>query len=305
MERNEINRLLKTAISASVEAGREILKIYSTDFEVEKKGDNSPLTIADMNSHRIIVKYLEKTRLHHDNNIPILSEEGKDIPYDKRKSWEYFWLVDPLDGTKEFIKRNGEFTVNIALIHRGRPKIGVIYIPVRDTLYFSACGIGAYKISQASTEISILSYKIIQDNIDIKIHSLGILKNSLYSEPEKPIRIIGSRSHSTPLVEDFIEKIKTSFGKIEFISAGSSLKFCLIAEGRAVIYPRFAPTMEWDTAAGQAIVEEAGGRVIDIETGTALKYNKKNLKNPFFLATANLHEGLMNKLIEILPRGKE
>ncbi|NOY64292.1 MAG: 3'(2'),5'-bisphosphate nucleotidase CysQ [Nitrospirae bacterium] len=304
MDRDEINRLVTTALSASVEAGREILKIYSTDFEIERKQDDSPLTIADMNSHRIIVKYLEETRLYHDNNIPILSEEGKDIPYQERQGWEYFWLVDPLDGTKEFIKRNGEFTVNIALIHRGRPKIGVIYIPVRDTLYFSACGIGAFKISRASTEISILS-NIINNTIDINIPSLSILKNSLYTEPEEPVRIIGSRSHSTPLVEDFIEKIKTSFGKIEFISAGSSLKFCLIAEGRAVIYPRFAPTMEWDTAAGQAIVEEAGGRVIDMETMTALKYNKKSLKNPFFLATANLHEDLINRLFEILPCRKE
>lgn len=301
MDLDEINRLLKPTISASLEAGREILEVYSTDFEVEKKGDNSPLTIADMNSHRIIVKYLKETGSSSDNTIPILSEEGKDISYEKRKGWEYFWLVDPLDGTKEFIKRNGEFTVNIALIHHGKPIIGIIYIPVRDRLYFSAQGIGAYRVSHASRCI----YRISNDLSNIKTQGLSILKNPSHTEFERPIRIIGSRSHSTPLVEDFIKKIKTSLGEIEFISAGSSLKFCLIAEGKAAIYPRFSPTMEWDTAAGQAIVEEAGGRVIDIETMTALKYNKKILKNPFFLATANLPEDLMNRLIEILPCVKE
>lgn len=301
MDQYETSTLVKLALSASVEAGREILEIYSTDFKVERKEDSSPLTIADKNSHRIIAKYLRETRSLSNNKIPILSEEGKDIPYEERKSWEYFWLVDPLDGTKEFIKRNGEFTVNIALIHRGEPIIGVIYIPVRDMLYFSARGIGAYRISQASKGISILPDELIQNNINIKTKDFTILKNPLHTEFEEPIRIIGSRSHSTPLVEDFIKKIKTSLGKIEFISAGSSLKFCLIAEGKAAIYPRFSPTMEWDTAAGQAIVEEAGGRVINMDTKTSLRYNKEVLKNPFFLVTANLHEDLMNRLFEILP----
>jgi 3'(2'), 5'-bisphosphate nucleotidase len=290
-------QLLLTALLAARRAGEAILEVYNSGFAVEHKDDKSPLTLADKRSHEIIMKDLKKPittenrkPTHNNPALPVLSEEGRDIPYDERKGWEYFWLVDPLDGTKEFIKRNGEFTVNIALIHANKPVLGVIYVPVKDTFYFAAAGIGAYKLTKT---------KIVVDNMPVneildKSQKLPLSVNNKKSDSgddkhttneRASLTVIGSRSHGTKEFSEFIEHMKEKHGEIELISAGSSLKFCLVAEGMADIYPRFGPTMEWDTAAGQAIVEQVDGRVIDIQTKEPLKYNKCNLLNPFFIVT--------------------
>ena len=251
---NNVNeKLLKKVIEIAKEAGRAILEVYETDFEVSYKQDKSPLTIADKRSHEIIKARLKELT----PRFPVLSEEGKDIPFDERKKWVYFWLVDPLDGTKEFIRRNGEFTVNIALIKKDKPILGVIYVPVKELLYFAEIGEGAFKLEEK---------RLTKIKVDQKIDDGGY-------------RVVVSRSHMTTEVEQFLETIKVK----ERMSAGSSLKFCLIAEGRADIYPRFGPTMEWDTAAGQAIVEQAGGVVISRDSREPLKYNNKKLQNPWFI----------------------
>lgn len=234
-------------------AGKAILKVYNMDFDFEVKNGNEPLTEADKRSHEIITSHLSGRYAH-----PILSEEGTAVAYDVRKTWEFFWLVDPLDGTKEFIKRNGEFTVNIALIHKDRPVMGVIYAPALDILYYAVSGMGAYRVEAGKTERL-------------------PLKSGLFR-----LTIVGSRSHATKEFEAYINTIKETFGEVDFISAGSSLKFCLVAEGRADIYPRLGPTMEWDTAAGQAVVEEAGGQVVAQGGGGPLRYNKRDLRNPNF-----------------------
>ncbi len=259
--------LIKVAIYASIKAGNAILKIYKTDFSFEKKIDNSPLTIADKKSHIIIRDELLST------NLPILSEEGIEIPFDKRKNWKRFWMVDPLDGTKEFIKRNDEFTVNIALIENNYPIGGVIFLPVLDVLYFAFDGIGSFKLKNVS--------KNYFPNIEI-LELINKSKKLPLKIKKETFTIIASRSHLSDETEDFIKKLKDKHRKVELISRGSSLKFCVIAEGTADIYPRHAPTMEWDTAAGQAIVEIAGGKVININQNR-IKYNKPNLLNPWFI----------------------
>lgn len=238
----------------SREAGKAILEVYHTAFAVEQKEDKSPLTLADKRSHDIITRHLKKNYPY-----PVLSEEGRDIPYEERRGWEYFWLVDPLDGTKEFIKKKGDFTVNISLIHRGRPMLGVIYIPVTGVLYHAVKGEGSFKIEGGKAERLPLS------------------------STRDGLTIVGSRSHVTKELEDYYQRMKDKYGKLDVISTGSSLKFCMVAEGQADVYPRLGPTMEWDTAAGQIIVEEAGGQVLEYETRTPLHYNKENLLNPFFL----------------------
>lgn len=277
---------LIAAILAAKEAGDAILEVYNSNFSVEKKEDNSPLTIADKRSHEIIAKHIsqltdQKAYITHH----ILSEEGKDIPYEERKNWEYFWLVDPLDGTKEFIKRNGEFTVNIALIHNNRPVLGVVYAPVLNAFYFAGEEIGAYKLLNSGNIMSSLRLDIMNDQ------SLEILKKASQKLPvtktnskDSPsITIVASRSHLSKETEDYINAIKQEYGEMELVTIGSSLKFCLIAEGKADVYPRFGPTMEWDTAAGQAIVEGAGGKVMKFQTDMSLSYNKENLLNPWFI----------------------
>jgi 3'(2'), 5'-bisphosphate nucleotidase len=281
---------LITAVNAAKEAGDAIIEVYNTNFSVEHKEDKSPLTLADKRSHEVITRHLSRSSMGQKTctSRPVLSEEGKHIPYEERKHWEYFWLIDPLDGTREFIKRNGEFTVNIALIHDGRPVLGVIYAPVLQVLYFAAEGIGAYK----SSDNDVLGgYKLDARNEE----GIDILKNISQKLPltEEPvvirddpltIVIVASRSHLSKETEDYIDDLKQKYQKIEMISVGSSLKLCFIAEGRANVYPRFGPTMEWDTAAGQAIVEAAGGRVVESQTGTPLRYNKENLINPWFIS---------------------
>ena len=257
--------ILKIAISAALEAAKEILKIYhSDDFEVQLKSDDSPLTRADLVSHQVIESYLKPT------NIPILSEEGKDISYDERKDWGQLWIVDPIDGTKEFIKRNGEFTVNIALIENQRPTLGVVYAPVLNELYFSSNKLGGFKVSVDLTNFDVNN--LIDSSVKLPL-----------SREDKTFTIIVSRSHLSDETVDFIEEIKKEKGDVRLISKGSSLKLCLVADGSADCYPRFAPTMEWDTAAGQAICEHAGFRVIDWETKKDLLYNRPKLLNNWFV----------------------
>lgn len=240
----------------SIEAGNEILKIYNDETlskEVEQKSDNSPLTLADKASNKVIVKKLKE----NFPDIPILSEEEKHVVYEERKLWGKFWLVDPLDGTKEFIKRNGEFTVNIALIDNGFPVFGIIYAPVTETLY-----IGDVLNSKA--------YKIISGGNEIPL--------AVNNKQTKRIAV-GSRSHSSVEEVDLLDKHDV----VETISVGSSLKFCMVAEGKADIYYRHGPTMEWDTGAGQAIVEASGGKVDNSITGKRFSYNKENLLNGSFI----------------------
>jgi 3'(2'), 5'-bisphosphate nucleotidase len=234
-------------------AGNAILEIYATDFDVTLKGDNSPLTVADQAAHEIIDNDLKA--LHRD--IPRLSEEGKLLSYEDRLKWDRFWLVDPLDGTKEFIKKNGEFTINIALIEDHAPVLGVIYVPVKSTMYFARKSEGAWRQNgfEEPQRIRVKEYKKSEGFVAMQ-----------------------SRSHLSKEHEDFISNLKIK----ESISAGSSLKFCAVAEGRADIYPCLHPTWEWDKAAGQAIVEEAGGQVFD-KTWEPIKYNKQLPKNESFL----------------------
>lgn len=256
--------MIGVAVEAALDAGEAIMRVYSTaGFGVEMKSDNSPLTIADRESHKIIVRCLDETV------IPVLSEEGDEItPYEERKNWKQCWIVDPLDGTKEFIKRNGEFTVNIALVENGIPVFGVIYAPALDVLYYSVPGDGGF-----------VCHSPVKGKV--QEHSEKLPSEIM---PEK-FTIVGSRSHSSPETEAYVNEMKAKYGEVEFAASGSSLKFCLVAEGKAHAYPRFAPTMEWDTAAGQAILEAAGGTVVIWPDKKPLRYNRQELRNPWFLAT--------------------
>lgn len=254
--------LLSTAIQASIDAGIAIMEIYSDpsmDFGVEKKADNSPLTKADKASHKIIMDALSRT------GIPILSEEGADIPFAERREWTSFWLVDPLDGTKEFIKRNGEFTVNIALIESGIPVMGVIYVPVSQKLYYGSLDNGAFTAQVTDRAVTVEAARIPSD----EGHTIWT--------------VVASRSHMSQETMDYITAMEKEHGEIRTISAGSSLKICLVAEGKADIYPRFAPTMEWDTAAGHAIAKAAGLDIYKELTDKSLEYNKEDLHNPWFV----------------------
>jgi 3'(2'), 5'-bisphosphate nucleotidase len=256
---------LKTAIEAALQAGKAILEIYhSGAFDIELKGDNSPLTRADTASHNVIMSYLKPT------GIAVLSEEGRDISYKERKDWKQLWIVDPIDGTKEFIKRNGEFTVNIALIENQRPIIGIIFVPVTGELYFSSKEIGAFKVA-----VNLKDY-----DVDLIISN----GNKLPLEREdKTFTIVASRSHMSPETEAYVHEMQDIYGEVHLISKGSSLKLCMVAEGVADCYPRFAPTMEWDTAAGQAICEHAGFQVIDWGRKKTMLYNREELLNNWFL----------------------
>lgn len=237
-------------------AGEAILEVYATDFDVETKEDRTPLTLADKRSHRIIVDGLQS----RFPDIPVLSEEGKEIPYDSRKRWARFWLIDPLDGTKEFIKRNGEFTVNIALIERNMPVLGLIYLPVANLLYLGDVSRGCWQISPDGRR-------------QLRV------RNPL---PGEPLRVVLSRSHPSPNLEAFLHVLPG----YEPVPRGSSLKFCSIASGEAEFYPRLGPTSEWDTAAGQAIVTAAGGVMVNLRGGP-FAYNKPSLINgPFLVASS-------------------
>ena len=238
-------------VTIAKEAGDAIMQIYKQDFEVEYKQDNSPLTLADKKANDIIETGLNQLSV----NFPILSEEGKSIPYEDRKHWEYFWLVDPLDGTKEFVKKNDEFTVNIALIHKDTPVLGVVYAPALDICYWAKQDEGAFKDGQ-------------------KLPLKTAVQRSTY-------KIVTSRSHMSDETQAFVDAIDTNKEK-KLISIGSSLKICLVAEGEADIYPRLGLTMEWDTAAAHAIIKESGGSVQSFVAPLFL-YNKKNLLNSWFV----------------------
>lgn len=245
--------MIQEIIQISKKAGKEIMRIYNTDFGVEFKEDNSPLTEADTAAHNIIKKELEKY------NLPILSEEGKQLSYETRKDWNKFWLVDPIDGTKDFVKRTGDFTVNIALIENQTPVLGVVYVPAKDVTYY-ADETGAYKQEQNSKPQKIQAREI----------------------PEKEIIVVASRNHLNEETKHFIEE-KRKTHDVHLTSVGSSIKLCLVAEGKADIYPRLGPTSEWDTAAANAVVLKAGAHVYQYNTAKELQYNKEDLLNPFFI----------------------
>ncbi|MFI3289710.1 MAG: 3'(2'),5'-bisphosphate nucleotidase CysQ [Rikenellaceae bacterium] len=262
-----MKRELQIAIQSAILAGEKILEIYDdpqSDFGIERKADNSPLTKADKAAHIQIVELLDQLQ------IPVLSEEGRSIPYAERKGWNRLWIVDPLDGTKEFIKRNGEFTVNIALVEGGEPTLGVIYIPVTRELYYADREEGAFKVADIKV-----------DELVCDIEKRAV-KLPLKREHDS-YRVVASRSHLSQQTSDFIESIRFEHPNIELVSKGSSLKICLVAEGSAEVYPRYAPTMEWDTAAGDAILRATGKVLVRAEDGENLEYNKEDLLNPYFV----------------------
>ncbi len=282
----EIQNFLHESIDAAIKAGLAILDVYHSDYLVEYKSDDSPLTIADQRAHDIISGILGKT------NIPILSEEGRNIDYAERKKWDTLWVVDPLDGTKEFIKRNDEFTVNIALVKNNIPVLGVIFVPVTSTLYFAAEGLGARKLNDPDLVNRI--GKMVFQKSELEIFEM-VLSRSVtlplkIRKDEDSCRIVGSQTNATPKLKEYKKKKKKEYQTVGFLSAGSSLKFCLVAEGEADIYPRLGPTMEWDTAAGQAIAEQSGCQVLCWDTGAPLAYNREDLLNPYFVVSRPEHE---------------
>jgi 3'(2'), 5'-bisphosphate nucleotidase len=254
------------AIKGAVEAGIAILEVYEKDLNVSLKDDRSPLTEADLASNKVINSYLKGT------DIPVISEENKQLPYSERKDWSRCWMVDPLDGTKEFIKKNGEFTVNIAICENQIPVLGVIYVPVTRELYYA-------DVSEGKAYKSVLNkdHSMQGAHFDVKDAILpGHPSNGI-------LRVVGSRSHMNDDTLQYIDRVRSDYEEVEIVSKGSSLKFCLVAEGLADVYPRFAPTMEWDTAAGHAICKAVGLKVTSQVSQEELAYNKENLLNPYFL----------------------
>jgi len=251
------SRLLADVVALARRAGEAILGVYGQQFEVTSKADQSPLTLADTKSHDIIVQGLRALT----PDLPVLSEEASDIPYSERRQWRRYWLVDPLDGTKEFVSRNGEFTVNIALIDAHDPVLGVVHVPVRDTTYTGVRGAGATR------QIAREAPSSIRTTVPAPV----------------PLRIVGSRSHRDAVLDRYLPRLEP----YQLVAVGSSIKFCLVAEGSADFYPRFGPTSEWDTAAAQAVVEAAGGRVLQTD-GQPLRYNAKaEILNPHFLVSGD------------------
>lgn len=246
---------IKDIVQIAQDAGDAIMETYQKDFTVEYKDDKSPLTEADRKSNEIICN----TLLKKYPDIPILSEENKEIAYEDRKDWEYFWLIDPIDGTKEFIKKNGEFTVNIALIYKNTPVLGVVYAPALGDMYYAKNGAGAFKNGKK-------------------------LPFQTNETPKEKLKVVASKSHLSAETQEFIDNLDTK--EIEQVVKGSSLKLCMVAEGVADIYPRLAPTMEWDTGAAHTIVLESGKEVIRYNTSEPLIYNKENLLNPWFVVTS-------------------
>lgn len=266
--------LIGKALQVAFKAGQAIMSVYREPFDVELKPDNSPLTIADKRAHAIIAEGLS------DTGIPLLSEEGIQPSFEIRKTWKQFWLVDPLDGTKEFIKRNGDFTVNIALISDKKPVFGVVYAPVPGFIYWGSRS-GSFRMN-----IEQLNINEINDYQRIKLLAE---KLPCVSEHEQYL-VLGSRSHMNVETESFIDILKNTHPELTFVSRGSSLKFCTLAEGGADVYPRFGPTMEWDTAAGHAVAFYAGCTVNQVGNGLPLLYNKPALINPYFIAERKKNE---------------
>ena len=249
---------LQIALEAAVKAGENIMEVYNSTESInyERKADDSPLTIADKKSHNTIIDFLK------DTDIDIISEESKSIEYQERKNWEEYWLIDPLDGTKEFIKKNGEFTVNIALIKNNKPHLGIVYCPVKKILYWNDNDKKVFKREKEETR--------------------EIKKRKPINENEEGLRVVVSRSHMSEETSEYVNKLT----RPELISCGSSLKFLYIADNKADIYPRFGPTMEWDTAAAHSILNALEINVINLESGRELSYNKENLLNPYFIIKA-------------------
>jgi 3'(2'), 5'-bisphosphate nucleotidase len=261
---------LQLAIEASLIAGKEIMDVYqSKDFGVRLKSDDSPLTEADLRAHQTIVSHIK----HLD--IPILSEEGEHDEYATRSQWKELWIVDPLDGTKEFVKRSNEFTVNIALVREGKVQMGVVFAPAINTIYWGDKS-GAFK--------AILKDDWLTQDLECILKKVNPIE--LNASLPSTFTAVASVSHFSEETQNYIDQLRLQEGDVDLVSKGSSLKMCLLAEGSAHIYPRLGPTMEWDTAAGQAVVEAAGGQLIDWETRQQMIYNREQLRNNWFLATA-------------------
>ncbi len=260
MDNKQIQNLISQVIPIAQQAGNKIMEIYQDEanFDIERKDDNSPLTRADREANDIICEHLDRLI----PKLPIISEENKEIPYAQRKDYEYCWMVDPLDGTKEFIKRNGEFTVNIALIRNNHSVGGVVYAPVLGKMYYASKENGAYMVSNGN---------------------ISPLYATYFHSQEKALSIVCSRSHLNEATQTFIDKYQDPIK----VSKGSSLKFLILASGEAQLYPRLAPTMEWDTAAAHIILEEAGGQILRADNRKPLQYNKKDLLNPHFIASGH------------------
>ena len=259
-------QLVEEVISIAIKAGAGILDVYhnASGIEIQSKADDSPLTKADQAANTIICDGLEKLSVQ----FPIISEENKQLPFQERVNYETFWLVDPLDGTREFIKRNGEFTVNIALVKDNKPVLGVIYVPVQEKIYWGLQGEGSY-------------VRIGTDDIQLKVNA--------YNMTDPQLNVVSSRSHLNDATKAYVAKMNNP----NFVPMGSSLKFMIVAEGKADVYPRFIPCMEWDTAAAQIILEEAGGSIMNIETQKPLTYNKEVLLNPYFIAFGEVKDNLV------------
>ena len=249
--------LLDAVAGIAETAGRTILDVYETDFAVDAKADASPITEADRRAHDVIRAGLAAL----PGERPILSEEARAVPWEVRRHWREYWLVDPLDGTKEFIQRNGQFTVNIALVRAGRPVLGIVHVPVSGVTYGGIVGHGAWRRTRGGEKEA------------IQVQPLG----------DRPVRVVGSRSHRGPDLDGYLERL----GPHEMVPMGSSLKFCIVAEGNADVYPRLGPTSEWDTAAAEAVLTAAGGRVVASD-GQPIAYNKgPDLLNPWFIASGD------------------
>lgn len=258
MTYNDID--VQQLLTITLNAGAAIMEVYQRNFSVETKDDKSPLTEADRKSNDIILNGLKR----HYPFIPFISEEVKQMPYTERKNWARLWLIDPLDGTKEFIKKNGEFTINIALIENGVPVLGVVYAPAFNKGYVGIKEKGSFSFSNSNTELK------------------PIYAGTHYAQLNT-IKVVGSRSHLSNETVQFVEELKAQGKEVNFVSSGSSLKICLVAEGKADIYPRFGPTMEWDTAAAHAVALYAGKNVLQYPENKPLTYNKENLLNPWFI----------------------
>jgi len=268
--------LVSTALHAVARAFPEILSVYAGSFAVETKEDHSPVTEADRRSSRIITRVLSEA-----SPYPVLSEEGPSVPYSERSGWRYLWVVDPLDGTKEFVKRNGEFTINIALVDGNIPVLGVVYAPLPDLLYFAWSAGGSYRLKGFAA----LASRIPED-LPGRATRLQAKRPFAFDKQQKveTLTVIASRSHRGPHFTAYVRKLKRLYAeKVEILTSGSALKPCLVADGSADIYPRFGPTMEWDTAAPHVVVREVGKRMACMESGVELAYNKESLVNPSFL----------------------
>jgi 3'(2'), 5'-bisphosphate nucleotidase len=261
--------LISTAVRAAMCAGSEIMDVYcQQSFDVEYKSDKSPLTKADIRANAVIMAVLRET------DLPILSEEGEHLPYEERQAWKRFWLIDPLDGTSEFVAKSGDFCVNVALIDNSEPILGVIYSPVKDIVWFGAMGFGAYKIEDATKVIDDFSFDTFM-NVAIKLP---------YRNTGDEFVFVTSRSNLNASTKKFIDTLSTEYTKTRIVHVGSALKFTVLADGMADLYPRFATTSEWDTGAGHAILRSMGGNVFQEDTNVPLVYNKANLDNPGFVA---------------------